>query len=205
MECNLRKALMYWGIALLILLTLFPLAGAENLYDSVIRIHILANSDSPEDQELKLAVRDEILQYAEDNFPKSTSREVAEEALEAQLEEIATVAEQVLAGKGCPEKVEVSLSEEYYPTREYEGLSLPQGQYLSLQVKIGSAEGQNWWCILFPPVCTRSAMAPEDALAEVGMNEENIKTVIGEGADYRYRFRCIELWEGAKKKFQSLF
>ena len=205
MERSLTKALIYWGIALLILLILSPLAGAENLYDSVIRIHVLANSDSPEDQELKLAVRDEILQYAEDHFPKGTSREDAKEELQAQLEEIATIAEDVLAEKGCPEEVEVCLSEEYYPTREYEGLSLPQGKYLSLQVKIGTAEGQNWWCILFPPVCTRSAMAPEDALAEVGMNEENIKTVIGDGADYRYRFRCIELWEGAKKKFQSLF
>ena len=198
-------ALICFGTALILLLTLLPLARAENLYDSVIRIHVLANSDSPADQEKKLLVRDEVLRYAKDHYNAKMTRGEAEENYREDLDTIRRLAEEVLRENGDDKAVSVTLCEEYYPTREYESLSLPAGNYLSLRVLIGEAKGKNWWCVLFPPICLNSSMKTEDALAEVGMEEDNIYTVVGCGKEYRYRFKILELWEEAKSTARSLF
>ena len=119
------------------------------------------------------------------------------------LDNMRDLAENLLRENGSEEKVSLSLTEEYYPTREYEALSLPAGRYLSLQVKIGKAEGQNWWCVLFPPICVNSAAAAEDALLEAGMSETNVKTVARDGAPFRFRFKILEIWEEAKESLRS--
>ena len=198
-------ALICFGTALILLVTLLPLAGADNLYDSVIRIHVLANSDSPSDQEKKLLVRDEVLRYAKDHYDTKMTRGEAEKLYREDLDEIRLLAENVLRENGDDKDVAVTLGEEYYPTRAYESMSLPAGKYLSLRVMIGEAKGQNWWCVLFPPICVHSAMKAEDALAEVGMEEDNIYTVVGNGKEYRYRFKILEIWEEAKRGVRSLF
>ena len=205
MKKEVMQTLVFWGLAVLILLAVVPVAKADNLYGSVIRLHVLANSDDPHDQELKLKVRDGILDYADDVVSDISTRKEAEKILPTHFNAMKAVAEEILAKEGSPMPVSVSLMPEQYPTREYEAIALPSGEYLSLQVKIGEAEGQNWWCVLFPPLCLDSAVGAEDALLNAGMAEENVKTVTRDGTEYVLRFKILELFEGAKRKIQGFF
>ncbi|MBQ3074957.1 MAG: stage II sporulation protein R [Clostridia bacterium] len=193
------------GSALFFALLLLPLQGAENLYGSVIRIHVLANSDSPREQAQKLSVRDSILAYTKEHCSLGNSKETAKKELESNLEALEQVARNTLLEEGCRHDVKVSIEEEYYPTREYETLSLPAGTYLSLKVQIGQAQGKNWWCVLFPPICLSSSTEPELALTGAGMSEENVATLIGEEKNYRIRFKVLELFGKTKKALQELF
>ncbi len=205
MKKDTIKAGIYFGIAFLILITLIPLARAENLYASVIRIHVIANSDSKEDQEDKLAVRDRILEYVKENFSSTDSVSVAKKEMEASLGALEQVAREELSRRGKNESVRISLTKEVYPTRHYDSFSLPAGEYCSLQIKIGSATGKNWWCVLFPPMCLESSLAPEDALVEAGMERENARVVTRGTKKYRVRFKIIELWAQAKEKIEEIF
>lgn len=198
------KAFIFFGIGLLTIAALIPIAKAENLYDSVIRIHVIAHSDENEDQEDKLAVRDAILAYGK-NFVLGENVQEAKGEIEGRLEEIQTVAEETLKNLGKDLPVEVLLTKERYPTRHYDSFSLPAGEYLSLQVKIGAAKGKNWWCVLFPPMCLQSATSPEDALMGVGMDEENAKCITRDGKRYRVRFKIIELWTKTREKLEDIF
>ncbi len=193
------------GSALFFLLLILPLGQAENLYDSVIRIHVLANSDSEEDQSRKLTVRDEILNYTQKELSLGTSREEAKAVLEQNLSRLEQVARDALRKEGSPHDVKVIIGEEYYPSRQYDTLSLPAGTYLSLRVQIGEAQGKNWWCILFPPLCLSSSVEAEDALAGAGMTEENVATVTGKDPAYRIRFKVLDLFEKTKKTVRELF
>ncbi len=177
----------------------------ENLYSSVIRIHVLANSDEKEDQERKILVRDRILAYAQKNLSDAKNRDDAKAHVLENMDAICMEAKQALSEAGCKDEVQVSLDEEYYPSREYENLSLPAGNYLSLRVCIGKAQGKNWWCVLFPPLCLSSALETEDALADAGMSQVNVKTVLKEEKRFEYRFKFLEIWEKTKKNWQSLF
>ena len=198
-----------WGIfflslALLTITALSPLVSAEEIYSSVIRIHVIAASDSPADQEDKLSVRDALLAYAEENLPQGIQKAEAAAILQAHLPQMTQVANSALKRAGSPFAASLALSDEYYPTRRYESISLPAGVYLSLQVKIGEAKGQNWWCILFPPACLNSARG-ETALAEAGMEEDAVKTVTLNEGSYQIRFRILELWGEAKERLHSFF
>ena len=173
-----------------------PIHGEEKIYESVVRLHVLANSDSEEDQELKLKVRDAILGYTSPKVIDSKSREEAIEILQGELDNIQNIAKQVVRDGGYDYAVEVSLGLEDYPTRNYESMSFPSGEYVSLRVLIGKAEGQNWWCVLFPPLCLSAASEKaenEDAFIAVGLNSEQYK-IITETEDTKYylRFKFLE-------------
>lgn len=176
-------------------------ADASEIYNGTIRLHILAESDSEEDQALKLTVRDALLGEVAEWTAGVTDKESGEAILRERLCELEQIAEQTLADAGRPSDVSVSLTKEYYPTREYEGVRLPAGEYTSLQVKIGAAEGKNWWCVLFPRLCTSSANA-EEAMAETGFSKSQIR-LLTEDEDPRYtlRFRIVE---GISKLGRSL-
>ena len=197
--------LIFIGSALFFSLCFLPLQNADNLYDSVIRIHVLANSDSPEDQALKLLVRDEILAFSRKSLSLGKSRDEAKKELEEHLDGIEAVARLALQSKGCSHGVRVTIGDEYYPTREYDTLSLPAGTYLSLRVQIGKAQGKNWWCVLFPPLCLSSSIEAEDALAGAGMEQENIGTVMGKNKNMRVRFKFLEVLGKTKKAIRELF
>jgi len=199
------QALIFWGISLLFLAILIPIAGADNLTGSVIRFHVIANSDSEEDQSLKLLVRDRLLDYAKTNFSTIGEIENAKFEIENRLGDLEREAKDVLEENGCFLPVSVALKEEYYPTKEYENLSFPNGTYLSLQVRIGRAQGKNWWCVFFPPMCFNSALNTEDALLEAGMEKENVKTVTRSGGEYKIRFKIVEIWEKTKTSLKAFF
>ena len=175
---------------------ILPIHGEAELYDKVIRLHVLANSDSAEDQALKLTVRDAVLARTDALLEGVTDRETAQAVLEAALPELREVASRALIEAGAPREVEVTLGEEAYPTREYEQLAFPAGEYLSLRVMIGDAEGQNWWCVLFPPLCMTAASekSTEEICLSAGITGEQYRMIADtDSTKYRLRFKILEV------------
>ena len=194
------------GIILLFLLGLFtvlPIHGEQEIYDSVVRLHVLANSDTEEDQALKLKVRDKVLEVTAPLLDGCESREQAEQILNDHSDEIASAAQAVVTEQGYDYPVSVLLGKEQYPTRNYESCCFPSGTYVSLRVCIGEAEGQNWWCVLFPPLCLSAASADdngtsnEDAFISVGLTGEQYKVITEtDNVKYRIRFKILETVQG---------
>ena len=177
-----------------------PSASDLTIYEKIIRLHVLANSDSDADQALKLRVRDGILETVAEIVGDITDRDAAEAALREQLDKIESAAADVLRREGSDYSVSVTLTKEAYPTREYENYTLPAGTYTSLRVLIGEAEGHNWWCVLFPQLCIGMQDAPDvtviaepDALIEAGLTPSQIRIITGDSAGVKIKFRLIEL------------
>ena len=201
-----RKTLITAAIraaAILCLFLLSPALKAGEIYEKVLRIHVIAHSDSEEDQALKLIVRDRILELAEVRLAGRNAEDAAA-LIRAGEAEWRREAEAALREAGCEMPVTLELGKEVYPTRTYEGLSLPAGTYLSLRIKIGDAKGKNWWCMLFPPVCLNSAR-PDDALTGAGLSGESVKTVKREGEKYEFRFHLLERIAALQEKLKELF
>ena len=160
----------------LMALSFLPVHGERDIYDTVVRLHVLANSDSEEDQALKLMVRDGVLEAAAPLVEGCTTQAEAIEVLTAHLAELEAAAFSVVQSEGYDYPVTVLLGEEDYPTRTYESCAFPAGTYVSLRVLIGEGEGQNWWCCLFPPLClsaaTDNSSDNEDAFLQVGLNKD---------------------------------
>lgn len=184
---------------LIIAIGLLPVHGEAEIYDNVLRLHVLANSDSEEDQALKLAVRDAMLAVGNGLFDGVQSRHEAEAILMENLELFEDAASRVIAESGKNYPVRFELGEEEYPERTYDSLCFPSGNYLSLRVIIGEGEGQNWWCVLYPPLCMSAATAErreEEAFIAVGLTGDQYR-VITETAKptYRARFKMLEVFE----------
>lgn len=206
-EVQSKNRLKIWEIALLLGVAVCLLSGARalrtqsELADKVVRLHVLANSDSEEDQALKLQVRDAVLERAEDLLAQSASRAEAEGTLRGQLLEFERLAEAVVREAGYDYQVTAELTDMEFPTREYEDFTLPAGEYLALRILIGEAEGQNWWCVVFPPLCTAaSADVPASALA-AGFTEEEVRLITEEDQGYVLKFKALEWWESLREKW----
>ncbi|MBR6767887.1 MAG: stage II sporulation protein R [Clostridia bacterium] len=192
-------------LPVLMLFVFLPLHDASAVYDGVIRLHVLAHSDDEEDQKLKLSVRDAILSAFGETINEGTSKEEAEEKMTSLLPEMEALAEKTVKESGYSHDVAVSLCREYYPTREYEGMRLPAGEYLSLRVVIGEGAGQNWWCMVYPPLCTSSAEAGE-ALSEAGFTPSQVRLLTeDEDKEYVVRFKIVESVSSAWKKVKGWF
>lgn len=181
-----------------LVLGLFPVSGEEKVYDSVVRLHVLANSDSEADQELKLKVRDRIIEVTKELFSRAQTKEDAERIARSALSFIEREAETVVEENGFTYPVSVELGQEEYPERDYEGLKFPAGEYLSLRVMIGDAEGQNWWCVLFPPICLRAASRKGDdtekAFVEAGLTGEQYRIITeSDEGRYKVKFKILEI------------
>lgn len=192
MKGNDRKTLRAWELALLAALCLSFCAGLwaqrqqSELSAQVLRLHVLAVDDTEEEQALKLRVRDAVLAYLGPMLQGVTDRDEAREIIAARLAEIAGAASEAAEGRS----VSVSLGPESYPLRRYEGYVLPAGTYESLRVVLGEGAGQNWWCVVFPPLCLSAAEAEE---VRSVMNPESF-ALITEEDGYEIRFRIVELW-----------
>lgn len=203
------KKLLIFAVSVMvgfILLGLLPVHGESEIYDSVVRLHVLANSDSDYDQALKLKVRDGVLNAASDIITGCTTREEAIEVLSANLNTIQLSAAEVIKAEGVTYTVTVELGEEEYPTRSYESICFPSGTYMSLRVMIGDAEGKNWWCVLFPNLCLKAATKKEaeDAFIQAGLTPEQYKIITeSDGTKYTVRFKVLELLEELAKKCKS--
>lgn len=179
----------------LLLFCILPIHGESLIYGKVLRLHVVASSDSDLDQSLKLEVRDAVLEYAAPLLEGAADRDQAAAVLEGQKEEIEQIATARLRELGCDHKVSFDICKERYPTKSYESFCFPSGEYLSAKLTIGKAEGQNWWCLLFPQLCTAIA-APQEEFAAVGFTPEQYKIITeSENATYKIRFRLLEFFE----------
>lgn len=171
---------------------------SNDISSSVIRFHVLANSDEEYDQNLKLSVRDEILKSISDEMSECTNREEAEEYLRNHTEEITEVAKEVIAEKGYDYDVRTTISTEHYPVRYYENAVFPEGEYESLRVIIGSGEGHNWWCVMYPPLCLNGEAVGYDddsMLKEVLSDESYEVVVLSENSTVpKMKFKVVEWW-----------
>lgn len=165
---------------------------SEEIRSDVLRLHVIANSDSSVDQNLKLRLRDYILEEGEDIFDGSVNVENAVEKIEPKLSELEKSAETFVKNAGFDYDVKITLSNEYFTTRTYESVTLPAGKYLALRVVIGSGEGHNWWCVMFPPMCVPAA-DKKDEIENVFTDKE-IKLVESK-PKYEPRFKVVEIYE----------
>ena len=183
----------------LMALSFLPVHGEGAVYDTVVRLHVLANSDTEEDQALKLKVRDAILDVSAPLVENCTNQADAIEVLNAHLADLEAAASAVVEVEGYDYPVTVLLGEEDYPTRTYEACAFPAGTYVSLRICIGDAEGQNWWCCLFPPLCLSAATAKEDnedAFIQVGLTKDQYGIITETGkTKYKVRFKILEVLE----------
>lgn len=177
------------------LCSFMPLADEAEIYDNTVRLHVIANSDSEHDQSVKLCVRDAVLDTITDITSGCTNADEAEKAIAENISLICDIAKNTLESLGEQSNVSVTLSEEYYPTRDYEGFSLPAGTYSSLRIMIGEAAGQNWWCVLYPELCTNTAKTGE-TLVQTGFSKEQIDILTGgDEPKYRLKFKILEIFE----------
>ncbi len=179
---------------------LFPTAEDAELYQNIIRLHVVANSDSKADQSLKLKVRDRVLEYTSEILSEIKDKTKAETILSENICRLESIAAEALAQEGVSCEVDVTLSEESYPTREYGSFSLPAGNYTSLRVLIGEAKGKNWWCMLYPSLCVGAVtkvdspvVIDEDEFIEAGLTSGQVKIITGNSADIKIKFRILEL------------
>lgn len=190
------------GVAIALFATSWASCRQQELETRVVRLHVLANSDSAQDQALKLDVRDAVLAQASMYLTHCHSTQQAKEVLSQHLQPLADTAAQTIAQKGYDYAVKVSLERTYFPTKVYADFSLPAGEYQGLRVEIGRAEGHNWWCVVFPPLCFSSVSEQSETALRSGLTEDDLALLTGEDQGYVFRFQCLE-WFGQLKQWLS--
>lgn len=172
------------------------------LADNVIRLHVLANSDQAEDQALKLAVRDQVLVQAANLYPEDATLEEAHRILQEHLELLAQTGQAVVEEQGYDYPVSVELTRCWFPTKVYGDFALPAGNYNALRVIVGEGEGQNWWCVAFPPLCLGAVSETVEEATEAGLfTEDQAGLITRENEGYVLKFKGLELLG----RFQHLF
>ena len=191
-EISLLIALLFCGILSMCTLNI----ECREIRGSVLRLHVLANSDDAGDQALKLKVRDRLLEVSSALYAHAKTKEEAVAATQEHLDELRAEAERVVRANGCDYPVTVALEETYFNTRTYGDVTLPAGNYQALRVLIGKGEGHNWWCVMFPPLCISAASGDEVQMEDV-LTGEQMDLV--DGSRYEMKFRCVELYEEWKE------
>lgn len=168
----------------------------SSISKKIVRFHVIANSDSSEDQSLKLKVKEAVVNYTERCLENSESVEQSQSILLAESENIAAIARNVITENGYDYEVSVELTDTYFPTKSYGNYTFPPGTYRAFQIKIGKAEGQNWWCVLYPPLCFIDIShgvvdeGAETQLKETLTTEEF--NAVSDGGDVRYKFKYLK-------------
>ncbi|MBQ6065336.1 MAG: stage II sporulation protein R [Clostridia bacterium] len=196
------------GAAAAVLLSAALALGAVTQYyidcrevrGDVLRLHVIAASDSEADQAVKLLVRDAVLAEGADLFDGSVTADEAQQRLAPFLDRLEKAADRVLRENGLPYAATAQLVNEYFDVRSYEGVTLPAGRYRALKIVLGEGKGKNWWCVMFPPLCLPAATAEEDAYAVFG--GDGAKVVQGE-PEYEIRFKIVELVEKAIERIRE--
>lgn len=185
--------------AFLVCTALWAEATQAQLAEKVIRLHVLANSDTEADQTLKLQVRDKVLAQTDQLLAGQENAAQAAAVLRENLEPLAQTAAQEIAAQGYDYPVTVSLEETWFPTRQYEDVALPAGNYQALRVVIGAGEGHNWWCVVFPSLCLPAVS--EHAVQTAGLTHQDYALICEESQPYTIRFKTVEWWESCKHWF----
>lgn len=178
-----------------------PTEAEASIYDDTIRLHILAPSDSTEDQNLKLEIRDMILKRYGTLFASASDTADAGALIREALPSIKSDCERLILNTGYTYSVKAELTEEWFNTREYTDFSLPSGTYTSLTVTLGEGNGQNWWCVMYPPLCLETSLSSTPS----SYSKSEVELITGGG--YRIKFKLLEVSEaifgGQNKKFSK--
>ena len=203
---------MKWEIALLVGIMTAMVWGSgtvraqEALAGQVLRLHVIANSNTQQDQALKLEVRDAVLDRLGALGAQAGSVEEMEHLLQSVLPDLEAAGERVLREAGCGDAVRAEVTDCYFPTKIYQGFALPAGEYTALRLVIGAGEGENWWCVAFPPLCVgASAQSVEEAVAAGYFTPEQQKLLTGQGSEYLLRFKSMELLGALKEALCRVF
>lgn len=160
--------------------------------ENTLRLHILANSDSPADQALKLKIRDAVLSHSGELFSGCDTRQKMVSAAREQLSDIQRIAEQTAMHNGYDLPVTVSVTDMFFETRRYDNVLLPAGTYTAVRIELGEAAGKNWWCVLYPPLCVSAAQTgfteEEAQISDSLLQQEELPR-------YRVRLAVVEWWE----------
>ncbi|MDD6022370.1 MAG: stage II sporulation protein R [Acutalibacteraceae bacterium] len=167
---------------------------------SVLRLHVIANSDSQEDQELKLKVRDAVLETGSSLFSGSADARNAEEKAIGETEKLEEAAIRTLRENGCGDDVKIEVGQSWFPTRTYGDVTLPAGKYEAVRVIIGSGKGHNWWCVMFPPMCLPAA---EEKKELDDVLSKDAAELVRSDPKFEIRFKIVEWYEWAKEKLSS--
>ena len=171
--------------------------SSRELSEDVLRIHILANSDSAADQSLKLAVRDRVLEHCSAYFEDCEDKNEAMAVTRAHLGEIEQVAQEEIRRQGYDYSIKAQVGQAYFNTRCYEDFTMPAGWYDSLRLTIGDGGGKNWWCVMYPALCVGAAT--EDRMKE-DLNDGEYRVITSDQMDFR--FKLVEYWEGLCNLFR---
>lgn len=193
------KRLHIWELALIFALAAGLLTAVwaqktrAEVAGELVRLHVLAKDDTDAEQAVKLQVRDEVLRYLQPVLQEAETQAEAMAVLDSHIDGIRAAAATVAGDR----QVAVTLTEEYYPTREYEGFALPAGEYTSLRVILADGEGRNWWCVVYPPLCT------ELAVEAMSMLDEETESIITQQEGYVYKFRLLEWFGELEEKIRE--
>ncbi|MCH5197465.1 MAG: stage II sporulation protein R [Oscillospiraceae bacterium] len=188
------------AISLVLCSSLDWFASCRQVRNDVLRLHIIANSDSQADQAVKLMVRDELLKSGNEIFSGDITASEAQSRLSGYLSAMEDTANRVLAENGFDYISNAEISYEFFSTREYDGFTLPAGRYTALKIVLGEGEGKNWWCVMFPPLCLPAASESENDIYSV-FSDDEIK-VISPAGGYKVRFKIVEIVESVIEKIR---
>jgi len=184
---------LFFGICIAFIVGIVCVRDQQELASKMIRLHVIANSDSEEDQSLKLKVRDCVIETVGSLLEGERNIENAADIISRNIPDIEEKAEKVLVENGSLYKVEAELGIEEHQTREYDTFTLPAGFYKSLRIKIGDASGQNWWCVVFPPLCFTAAAEFEETAEAAGLTDEEIKLIADQDNKVVFKFKILEI------------
>ena len=173
-------------------------AVCSDIQESIFRLHVIANSDSAEDQNLKYIVRDSVIEYINEISNNASSKDEVILIAQEHLSEIENIALQTIKDNGYNYPVKVSIGNFAFPSKKYGDITLPPGYYDALKIEIGEATGQNWWCVMFPPLCfvdVTSGVVPDESkeVMKNNLSEEEYDLISGNGTDVEIKFKIVEV------------
>lgn len=191
------------GIYIFISAFSYVTSVSSELEDSIFRLHVIANSDSKEDQNLKYIVRDKLIEYMNSISLDAKNKEKAMQIAKEHINDFEKVAKQTIIDNGYNYDVQVEIGNFSFPTKTYGDISIPAGLYDALRVKIGEANGQNWWCVMFPPLCfvnVSSGIVPDESkkVLENELSEEEYSIISDTNSkEVKFKFKIIELFQNS--------
>ncbi|MGL4742611.1 MAG: stage II sporulation protein R [Sarcina sp.] len=203
------KKILLWLVGIVVLVGMFSMVkvnsvqaqmSVEDISDKLIRFHVLANSDSKEDQDLKIKVRDEVIAYINPYLENSKSIDESRSILKSKEQEVIEIAKKVIKSQGYDYDVSIELKKTNFPVKTYGNVTLPQGEYEAFRVLIGEAKGQNWWCVMFPPLCFIDMSKGQISYEE---SEKQLKEFLDEG-EYKMITQETEADKEIKIEFKFL-
>ena len=204
----MKKFLLNRFTLIIFLLLLFIFTSAlsyatkvsAHLQESVFRLHVIANSDSDSDQNLKYIVRDKVIEYMKTVCKEGISKDDYIKIAQDNLDNIKKVAQDTVIQNGYDYDIKVSIGEFEFPTKTYGDVSFPAGLYDALRIEIGNASGKNWWCVMFPPLCfvdVTSGIVPEESKGTLknDISSEEYDSITGANTEVKFKFKLIEVFQ----------